>query len=164
MPFLNSRKASMPGIARIDGLIPAGTMLRGSLEFSGTLWIEAEIHGNVRSKPDATSTLIIGPQAKVFGSVEAEHIVIQGAVTGRITSYQTLVFEHGSLVIAEEILHRGFTIRNGAHVEGALLSSSRPPQESVTKPRANVQVLRAEPHRDSRRADGVDRPPSISSV
>lgn len=164
MLFLNAGKASMPGVARIDGLIPAGTLLRGSLEFSGTLWIEAEIHGNVRSKPDATSTLIIGPQAKVFGSVEAEHVVIQGAVTGRITSYQTLVFEHGSLVIAEEILHCGLTIRNGARVEGALLSSSRLPQDSVTKSQANVQVLRTEPHQDSRRADGVGCHSSISSV
>jgi len=143
---------------RIDGFLPAGTLLRGTLEFSGTLWIDAEIHGAVRASAAAPSTLIIGPRAKVFGNIEAGQITIYGAVTGRICSLGALIFEHGARVVSEEIVHRGFTIHSGAHVEGTL---APPPQlqqsANSIQPRANVQPLRTEPPREPSTSVAADR-------
>lgn len=143
---------------RIDGYLPAGTSLRGTLEFSGTLWVDAEIHGDIRARVGEKSTLIIGPQARIFGHVEAAVITVYGKVTGSVRSTESLLFEQNAHVIAEVIVHNGFTIRSGAHVEGALVPTSQP-QESATSipPGTNVQILRTEPPREASTSASSDR-------
>lgn len=144
--------------SKIDGLIPAGTVLHGTLEFGGTLWVDAEVHGTIQAPAGAGSTLIIGPRAQVCGAIEADRITVYGSVTGRIRAHETLVFEHGARVVAEEIVHRGFTIRSGAHVEGALVPASRLEDAGPgIQPHANVQPLHADRRRAPAAAAAPDR-------
>lgn len=137
---------SMMGTPRIDGLIPAGAVLQGTLEFSGALWIDAEVQGTVRARHGERSMLIIGPRARITGTIEADEITVHGTVTGRICAHESLAFEHGAQVNAEEIVHHGFTIRAGAHVEGAIVRHPAPGAPATPlRPQAKVQLLRARP-------------------
>lgn len=62
------------------GFLDKGVKLEGTLEFSGTFRIDAEVKGNII----AQESLILGESAKVEGKIEGNHVVIAGRFDGVI--------------------------------------------------------------------------------
>ena len=63
-----------------SGFLDRTVRFEGTLEFSGTLRIEAQVKGNILSN----QTLVIGEAAKVEGQIEGNHVVIAGRFDGVI--------------------------------------------------------------------------------
>ena len=63
----------------IRSLIGEGTVIQGTLSFSGGLRIDGEVQGDVVADAGSTSILVISEKAKVIGTVKAGHVIINGA-------------------------------------------------------------------------------------
>ncbi|MFO0510446.1 MAG: polymer-forming cytoskeletal protein, partial [Gammaproteobacteria bacterium] len=88
--MFSRRKPSVPG--RIDTLVGPQTVLQGDLAFAGGLHIDGRIVGRVHpSAAGAEATLWIGEQGSVEGRVEAQQVVIHGAVKGDVHGHERVV-------------------------------------------------------------------------
>src|SRR5580658_9824443 len=63
-----------------SGFLDRTVRFEGTLEFSGTLRIEAQVKGNILSN----QTLVLGEGAKVEGQIEGNHVIIAGRFDGVI--------------------------------------------------------------------------------
>ena len=70
----------------IRSLIGEGTVIQGTLSFSGGLRIDGEVQGDVVADAGSTSILVISEKARATGTVKAGHVIINGAVVGPIES------------------------------------------------------------------------------
>jgi len=63
-----------------SGFLDKTVRFEGTLEFSGTLRIEAQVKGNILSD----QTLVLGEGARVEGQIEGNHVIISGHFDGVI--------------------------------------------------------------------------------
>lgn len=63
-----------------SGFLDRTVRFEGTLEFSGTLRIEAQVKGNILS----SQTLVLGEGAKVEGQIEGNQVIIAGRFDGVI--------------------------------------------------------------------------------
>jgi cytoskeletal protein CcmA (bactofilin family) len=77
--------------ARIDTLIGKASRVHGDLEFAGGLHLDGSIAGNVRADPSQDSSLSISETGSIEGNVEAENVMLNGAVKGDILARQRVV-------------------------------------------------------------------------
>lgn len=63
---------------KINSIIGPDTLFEGNFTTKETTRIEGVIRGNIK----AEGTLVIGSSGKVYGNVEAEHVIVGGLVEG----------------------------------------------------------------------------------
>jgi cytoskeletal protein CcmA (bactofilin family) len=113
-------KASKPQ-NRIDTLIGAGTSISGDITFSGGLRIDGEVRGHVRAADgDKAGTLVISEHACVEGEISVSHAVINGTVTGPVSSTQSLELQEKARVTGD-VEYSSVEIHLGAVVQGRLV-------------------------------------------
>lgn len=106
------------GTAKIETVIGANCRLSGSLVSDGGVRIEGVFEGQIQT----TGNLIIAETAKVYAEVQAQNVVISGALKGNINANRVEISETGkhwgdmvvnSLLLNEGAYHRGQTNMNG---------------------------------------------------
>ena len=105
--------------SRIDGLIGAGTVVRGDIVFSGGLRIDGEVLGSVSTPNGETGTLVVSEQAKVNGQIKVSHVVVNGTVAGPISADDYLELQSKARV-AGDVTYRALEMHVGAVVQGRL--------------------------------------------
>jgi cytoskeletal protein CcmA (bactofilin family) len=113
------KKPSKPQ-SRIDTLIGAGTKIEGDVSFSGGLRVDGEIRGNVRCVDGQHGTLVLSEHARIEGSVSVSHLVINGTVTGPVTTSEFLELQPRARVTGD-VEFNSVEIHLGAIVEGRLV-------------------------------------------
>ena len=68
----------------IKSLIAEGSQIEGNIRFADGLRIDGAVVGIVSARSEVASMLVISETASVTGEVHADHIIINGAVTGPI--------------------------------------------------------------------------------
>jgi len=81
-----SRKSDRNDTLPSGSLVGAGTCLVGDVVFSGALRVDGAIKGDVRARDGHGGTLVVGEHGRIDGNVEAGHVVVVGAVCGRIVA------------------------------------------------------------------------------
>ena len=120
--FKNSSKPQ----SRIDSLIGAGTTITGNVIFSGGLRVDGEIRGDVRAaEGQGASTLVISEHARIEGSIDVAHVVVNGTVHGPISSTASLELQEKARVTGD-VEYTSIEIHLGAVVEGRLLHRASP--------------------------------------
>lgn len=110
-------KAAKP--SPIDSLIGSGTVIEGDIAFSGGLRIDGTVRGNVRASDEKTATLVLSEQARVEGSVEARHVVINGTVAGPVTASEYVELLPKARVTGD-LTYKAIEIHSGAIIMGRL--------------------------------------------
>lgn len=105
---------------RIDTLIGAGTIIEGSVTFTGGLRIDGEVRGNVCAAEEKTGTLVVGEHARIVGEVVVPHLVVNGTVNGPLRSSDSLELQPGARVTGD-VEYNSIEIHLGAIVQGRLL-------------------------------------------
>jgi cytoskeletal protein CcmA (bactofilin family) len=77
----------------------------------GMLQVDGEVQGDVIGQK-----VVIGPTGKVTGLVNAEEIVVQGAVYGTIKAVDVKLTS--SSVVEGDLYHQAFALEQGASFEG----------------------------------------------
>lgn len=109
---------------RIDSLIGAGTVVEGSIRFTGGLHIDGEVKGNVVATEGATSsTLVLSEQARIEGSVDVAHFVINGTVAGPVRVSESLEMQPRARIVGD-VEYTLIEMHQGAVIEGRLVHQS----------------------------------------
>jgi cytoskeletal protein CcmA (bactofilin family) len=103
-----------------DTLICKKTKICGDINFTGVLYIDGHVKGNIVSEEVDNSLLTIGKNGFVEGEIQVPHIVILGRVTGDVHA-----LEHVELMsearIEGNVYYKLIEMAMGAEVNGQML-------------------------------------------
>lgn len=85
----------------IRTLIGEGAVFQGQSRVSDGLRIDGEVIGDVVASGDARGILVISENARVTGSVQAGHIIINGEVLGPVRSDELLELQSKARVVGD---------------------------------------------------------------
>jgi cytoskeletal protein CcmA (bactofilin family) len=117
----------------IKSLIAQGTRIQGDLEFSEGLRIDGAVVGSVRSVAEGASLLIVSEVASVEGSIEADHVILNGHVKGPVLARQLLELQPKAR-IEGDVTYRAIEMHQGATIDGQLRPMAAVPGVGVEKP------------------------------
>jgi len=103
----------------IKSLIAQGTRIQGDLQFADGLRIDGEVSGNIRATEGQGSLLIVSEVASVTGSVEADHVIINGHVKGPVLARELLELQPKAH-IEGDVTYRSIEMHQGARIAGQL--------------------------------------------
>jgi cytoskeletal protein CcmA (bactofilin family) len=104
---------------RIDGLIAAGTVVRGDVVFSGGLRIDGQVHGSVSTANGEIGTLVVSEQAEIDGQIKVSHVVVNGTVKGPVIADDYLELQAKARIVGD-VTYRTLEMHVGAVVHGRL--------------------------------------------
>ncbi|MFZ4478468.1 MAG: bactofilin family protein [Rhodoferax sp.] len=113
----------------IRSLIAEGSEIAGNLSFSDGLRIDGTVVGNVSGRTDKASILVISETASVTGEVLADHIIVNGTVTGPVHARVMLELQPKAR-IRGDVNYVALEMHQGALIDGQL----RPCLEGEDKP------------------------------
>ncbi len=111
----------------IATLIGAEASIVGDLTFRGGLRIDGVVKGHVKAEEGQASMLVLSENARIEGSVQASHLVLNGTVIGPVQG-DDLIELQAKARITGDLRYRTLEIQQGAVVDGQLahLDDSRP--------------------------------------
>lgn len=109
------KKAQPP----IKSLIAQGTHIDGNMKFNEGLRIDGEVYGEIRATNEQSSMLVISEAAIVQGSVEADHVIVNGTVRGPVMARELLELQPKAR-IEGDVSYMALEMHQGATISGQL--------------------------------------------
>ena len=103
-----------------DTLVGRRTEIIGDLVFTGGLYVEGTIRGNVQATGEGESTLTLAESGCIEGDVIVPHAVINGQVTGCVRSADYISLLEKSRITGD-VYYNLIEMAMGAEVNGNLL-------------------------------------------
>ena len=100
-------------------MIAQGVAIKGDVLGDGELHLDCVIQGDIK-----VGKLVLGPNARVEGTLYAQVIEIHGRVTGAVSAKQVRLY--GTAVVDGDITHEQLAMETGAQFEGRSLKFQRP--------------------------------------
>lgn len=116
--MFNSDKKKLGG-GPIATLIGAEATITGDLVFRGGLRIDGVVRGNVRAEEGQASMLVLSENARIEGSVQAGHLVLNGTVVGPVQG-DDLIELQPKARITGDVRYQVLEMAQGAVVDGQL--------------------------------------------
>lgn len=113
-PMFN-RKKQPP----IKSLIAADSTIQGHISFGEGLRIDGKVFGNVMAIDGRTSILVISETAVVTGEIHADHVIINGKVTGQVNASELLELQPTARIDGD-VNYRALEMHQGATIAGKL--------------------------------------------
>lgn len=122
-----SRKKQPP----IKSLIAQGTRIVGDVHFAEGMRIDGEAVGDIRACPQQPSMLVISETAHVQGALHADHVIVNGQVTGPVHAGELLELQPKAQITGN-VHYRALEMHQGAVISGqlfptAMLIAEKPP-------------------------------------
>ena len=115
MLFCNKKDSSLDTSAeQIGTLIGPGAVLDGPLTTKDTARIDGIVNGSV----SVTGSLILGPEAKIFGAVSCLNAYVAGEITGGITAPDGRVEISDTGKVIGDVTCKGIVIDENAVFQG----------------------------------------------
>jgi cytoskeletal protein CcmA (bactofilin family) len=112
-------KKNRPGMP-IATLIGAGTRVTGNLEFSGGLHLDGRIVGDICGQPGGITSLTVGAEAEIEGSVSVDDLILNGKVLGDIVARERVELGAAAQVDGN-LSYKVLQMAAGARVNGRLI-------------------------------------------
>ena len=109
----------------IKSLIASGTMLHGNMVFAEGLRIDGTVVGNVTAAEGVPSLLVVSETAHITGEVQADHIIVNGRVSGPVLARELLELQPKARVEGD-VTYKALEMHQGATIAGQL--GPLPPQ------------------------------------
>jgi cytoskeletal protein CcmA (bactofilin family) len=103
----------------IKSLIAQGSRIEGNLRFTEGLRVDGEVVGDLHANPEQPSILVISEEATVQGSVDADHVIINGTVKGPVNARELLELQPRAR-IEGDVTYRALEMHQGATISGQL--------------------------------------------
>ncbi len=103
----------------VDTLITQHTTIRGDVAFSGVLYIDGRVSGNVSSE-ETGSILTVGARGVVQGEIKVPHVIVFGEVVGDIHAAEEVELMEKARVNGD-VHYLLLQMAMGATVNGQLL-------------------------------------------
>ncbi len=140
---------------------PPAALLDASVEFTGTIRCRESIRidGRCEGELYCEAAVIIGEQAVLHMSIEADSVAIAGEVNGNITARRKITLEPTARV-SGNLSTPGIVIQEGAKLEGRIVIGS----ESAAAKSAGAQPAAAERAAPAQSASASSRKPPTPSA
>lgn len=132
-----SKLKPRPKSGAADTLITVETKITGDVSFSGVLFVDGHIKGNVTAKEGDHALLTVGAQGFIEGEVKVPQVVIYGYIKGDVYTSEHLNLQKESRVEGN-VYYNLLEMAMGAAVNGQLVK-----KDSVRK------LLKHTPEMDS---------------
>lgn len=103
----------------IKSLIAQGTRVDGNVLFEDGLRVDGEVVGDIRVDSGGTSLLVISELARVTGSIQAGHVIINGLVQGPVAASDLLELQPKAR-IEGDVSYKALEMHQGATISGQL--------------------------------------------
>lgn len=103
----------------IRSLIADGNHIDGNVQFADGLRIDGSVVGDVRSREEKNSILVISETASVTGEVHADHVIVNGTVKGSIYAHRMLELQPKAR-IEGDVYYTALEMHQGAVIAGQL--------------------------------------------
>lgn len=113
----------------IKSLIAESSQIQGHFNFSDGLRVDGRVTGNISGETEGPTILVISETATVTGEIEADHIIINGAVNGPVHARLLLELQPKAR-IQGDVTYAALEMHQGAIIAGQL----RPLVEGEEKP------------------------------
>jgi cytoskeletal protein CcmA (bactofilin family) len=120
----------------IKSLIAHGSEIQGKLTFTDGLRIDGAVCGNVVAVTERPSILVISETASVTGEIHADHVIVNGRVTGPIHA-RTLLEVQPKARIDGDVYYTGLEMHLGAVIHGRLVAELAGGEKPTLKLAAN---------------------------
>jgi cytoskeletal protein CcmA (bactofilin family) len=121
----------------ITTILGKGSAFDGKLTFEGTVRIDGEFSGEIRTQ----GTLIIGESAEVKAQIHASRIVVEGVVRGDLTASESIEI-HAPAKVYGNLATPSLEIQKGSVFEGN--SQMEAGREATATTSANGRRARAD--------------------
>lgn len=111
----NKRKSN-----NVDTLIADGTVINGDMSFSGALFVDGEINGEVKGETEKQSVLSIGVHGKIKGNISTPFAVIFGQVDGDVYVTEKIDLKPGAKINGD-LYYKVIEMNAGAEVNGKMV-------------------------------------------
>lgn len=106
---------------RFVTVIGEGTRIRGDVIFSGGLYLEGRVEGNLKSREgDGLATLVVSEQGVIDGDVEVANLILDGVVNGDVMAGERVELAENARVTGK-VQYRLLEMAMGAEVNGELV-------------------------------------------
>jgi cytoskeletal protein CcmA (bactofilin family) len=141
-----SRADESPAAGSVTSVIGSGTVIAGTIVFSGALRVDGEVRGKLLSPAGQPGALTVGGKGRVEGEVEVDRVVVDGSVSGKVSASASIVVHSGARVQCE-LSYGAIEIDPGAVIEGqvshrvpaAPAITPEPGEPTETKPDTTLQ-------------------------
>lgn len=103
----------------IKSLIAQGTRIEGQVLFHDGLRIDGEVVGDIQAQEGQRSLLVVSDAARVTGSIQADHVIINGTVKGPVHALELLELQPKAR-IEGDVSYKALEIHQGATIAGQL--------------------------------------------
>jgi cytoskeletal protein CcmA (bactofilin family) len=103
----------------IKSLIALGTQIKGDILFADGVRIDGEVLGNITASEGQSSILVVSETAAITGEIHADHVIVNGRVTGPIHARDLLELQPKA-VIQGDVHYKGLEMHQGATISGQL--------------------------------------------
>ena len=118
----SKKKKARPKSGAADTLITRDTKINGDVSFSGVLFVDGHIKGNISAKDGSHSLLTIGAQGHVEGEVKVPQVVIYGYVKGDVYASEHIHLQKDAQVEGN-VYYQLLEMAMGSAVNGQLVKS-----------------------------------------
>ena len=128
----------------IETYIGATAIIEGNLIVTGGIRVEGSIFGSIEVR-GVNACLVIASQAKVFGDLVADDLIIDGTIQGNVHAKRSLRLDSGA-VISGDVRYREIDMQLGSQVNGVfhpIISTDLGPESGRgAKPVGTVSTVR----------------------
>jgi cytoskeletal protein CcmA (bactofilin family) len=103
----------------IKSLIAPGTRIDGNLTFQDGLRVDGDVVGDIRASSESPSILVVSEEASVTGEIHADHVIINGHVTGPVHALELLELQPKARIHGD-VSYKALEMHQGATIEGQL--------------------------------------------
>ncbi len=123
----------------IKSLVAHGCQITGNFNFAEGLRLDGELIGNVLGLEDKPSILVISETAHVTGEIQADHVIVNGQVTGPVFARVMLELQPKAHITGD-VTYKLLEMHQGAIIAGKLCPMVAQSEEKpVLKLAANNQ-------------------------
>jgi len=106
----------------VEALIGPQVTIRGDVIFSGGLYVDGRIEGNVVAEEGASASLTLSEQGHIEGEIRASVVVLSGRLEGDVHASEHIKLEPSSRVTGN-IHYQVVEMSAGAQLNGRLIHS-----------------------------------------
>jgi cytoskeletal protein CcmA (bactofilin family) len=122
----------------IKSLIADGSEISGNISFTDGLRVDGKVTGNIHASEEVSSILVISEIASITGEITADHIIINGTVTGPIHARKMLELQPKARINGD-VRYAALEMHQGALITGQLRPILADEEKPTLKLAANNQ-------------------------
>ena len=140
-----NKSSVKPKSGAADTLITADTKINGDISFTGVLFIDGIVHGNISAESGSHSMLTVGAQGHVEGEIKVPQINIYGYVNGDVHALETLNL-YKEAIIEGDVYYSLLQMAMGSTVNGKLVrkDASRKLLDHKPDPKATKKSVKTD--------------------